>query len=1145
MSNIANTVKIAQDKDGMLRRALERIIQLYTDKSHFVYELLQNAEDAEAKSICFVQYSDRLEVFHDGRPFTTENLKGLCDIGKSDKVDNLNQIGEFGVGFKSVFGICDTVRLYSEPSHYRNTDIGDAIPFAVEIHDFTRPEDIEKDSISNLYTTKFVFPYSTGQSFSGFSSVKSLNDTLSQKLQNLGVTTLLFMKNLEQIEYRIKTTGEEIKGEYLLDKKIINDHCMLVSALGTSANDNQELDELIYYLMFTREVPKYGQRTVDIAFPVKIENDKYQCVKAQNPYVSVYFPTETESKLDFIVQGPYRTTPNRSSIPADDLDNRYLAQETSTLLKDSIVELKNAGKLNMSFLRVLPLTEERFSTFGLFLPLYSSIKTLFQTSQIIPTKSGEYVQARYAKISRQERLAILFWDKLLSLLINDGHNYHWLPTFLTETNREYKHVLEFMTSKLYVPVIRPEDLRGLFSANPQFLLEVAKSPRGNDWLAELYGIFENIPTAFSRTRNEANLLTAEIIKTSNGKIVAPFRREGKAYIPNVFLPSESIKSADIYFVDAELYNRCRSFFDNILQLQKPNEYEYLIKDLKNRYEKGLNNSDEQHIADIKMLLKYVKRDEYEAEVSRILREIFTLRCTDGKMRNSSSFRIFLPISAEGINIEGYYRNTDINVYFIDLDFYTNQGISISMLQDLGVLGTIVTGEKIVDGTYTTHSSGRQPTWWTTGDYRWKLSLDSLKDVLTYISQHPHAKDSLIKSQVIMKLLLANEKRLCGYLHISGNTIPNKENEPCEMIHILRGERMLHWDGKWLFTESGELVAPKSVSRHDISTSIYGRIQPDSIIFKLIGFKKTDADEVDELKKTIPQAKLEAFFESELLQRYGISVADLNAQYGSISHSMIVEEKPVLDFPTLHVRSWDALRKHAAEMLIYADPVRYEEKIRSIRVSNHPREARAYLSNMYRYDGSNRFKFACQLCHETCSSFESTELFLKPETELDPVNLCLCPNCAAAYRKMRSNSEIMSRVRKSFSKMKDSDIESSDYVAVPIDDDDELWFTQTHFAEIRELMRLAEEVKNSNSKPLPQSNNDDENEKSGLSVYSGYVGKSIVKKDGYTKDGYVGVVKKVDDQYIYVHVTSGKDEGKDKMIQLSFIIKKNGIYSFRD
>ena len=113
--NIADEILQNQDRDGMLRRSLERIIQLYTDKSHFVYELLQNAEDAGATGIRFVQYSDRLEVMHDGKSFTTENLQGLCDIGQSDKVNDLNQIGEFGVGFKSVFGICETVRLYSSP----------------------------------------------------------------------------------------------------------------------------------------------------------------------------------------------------------------------------------------------------------------------------------------------------------------------------------------------------------------------------------------------------------------------------------------------------------------------------------------------------------------------------------------------------------------------------------------------------------------------------------------------------------------------------------------------------------------------------------------------------------------------------------------------------------------------------------------------------------------------------------------------------------------------------------------------------------------------------------------------------------------------------------------------------------------------
>lgn len=1140
MSNIADRVRTAQDKDGMLRRALERIIQLYTDKSHFVYELLQNAEDAEAKSIRFIQHANCLEVLHDGKPFTSANLQGLCDIGKSDKVDNLNQIGEFGVGFKSVFGICDTVRLFSDPSHFDGKVEGDAVAFAVEIKDFTRPEDIPEEPMPRTYTTRFVFPFAVGHTYSGFKTIPSLADTLTRKLQNLGITTLLFMKHLELIEYEIETDGEPITGEYLLEKRSINDHCYLVSALGISEKEKADPDaaEMISYLKFSRKLEKYPLRTVDIAFPVKEEKDSYQCIKAPNPYVSVYFPTETESKLDFIVQGPYRTTPNRSSIPSEDADNIYLAKETAILLRESLLELQAAGKLNMSFVKMLPIVEDRFDTFGLFFPLYETVRDLFRSAAIIPSKDGKYVYAKYARITRQERLATVFSDELLSQLINDGGAYCWLPTYLTETNREYKHVLDYMTGELNIPVIRPEDLRTYFSSNPKFLPE-----RSLDWLVDLYSIFENIPGAFSKSRYETNMTTANIVKTASGAFVAPFRREGKSYIPNVFLPSPKIRSADINFVDAELYERCRHFFDDILQLQKPNEYEFIIKDIKRRYENGYVHDDDQHIEDIKALIKYSKREEYEDEVGRIIRELLAIRCTDGKMRSCYASRIFLPISTEGINIESYYRNLNQRVFFVDFDFYSNHGIETQMLQAIGVRNSIITGDNIQSGTYDTGTSGRKPDWWTTGDFRWKFSIDALKDVLKYISAHPTAKDSILKSQAIMKVMAINENRLCGLVHIGGSTVPNKENEPCEMIHILRGERIWGWDGKWLYTESGELVAPKTISKHDISVSIYGRIRPDSTIFNLIGFKRTDADEVDELKKTIPQEKLEAFFESELRQRYGISTADLNERYGSSGQYETVEEEK-LPFPSLSVRSWDALRKHVAEMLIYADPVRYEERIRSIRVSNHQREAKAYLSNMYRHDGNNRFKFACQLCHDTCSSFEATEIFLKPETELDPVNLCLCPNCATAYRKLRTNTEIMDNVRKSILTMKDSDIENGDYVTVSLDDDDELWFTQTHFAEIRELMKLAEEVKQSKQAAPAPASADDEGEKSGMSVYSGYIGKTIRRKDGF-----VGTVTNVttngDSAYVEVHVTGGKDAGKDTKIQLSFILKNRGVYSISE
>ena len=139
---------------------------------------------------------------------------------------------------------------------------------------------------------------------------------------------------------------------------------------------------------------------------------------------------------------------------------------------------------------------------------------------------------------------------------------------------------------------------------------------------------------------------------------------------------------------------------------------------------------------------------------------------------------------------------------------------------------------------------------------------------------------------------------------------------------------------------------------------------------------------------------------------------------------------------------------------------------------------------------------------------------------------------------------MESIRRSFLMMKDSDIENGDHVTIPLDNDDELWFTQTHFAEIRELLKLSDEVKQSKQAAPAPASADDEGEKSGMSVYSGYIGKTIRRKDGF-----VGTVTNVttngDNAYVEVHVTGGKDAGKDTKIQLSFILKNKGVYSISE
>jgi hypothetical protein len=90
----------------------------------FLIELLQNAHDAlldddgqqnqraefflsEDEGDCGVLY-----VANDGKPFSNSNFNALVDLGLSDKDPEIS-IGNKGIGFRSVLGICKTPEIYS------------------------------------------------------------------------------------------------------------------------------------------------------------------------------------------------------------------------------------------------------------------------------------------------------------------------------------------------------------------------------------------------------------------------------------------------------------------------------------------------------------------------------------------------------------------------------------------------------------------------------------------------------------------------------------------------------------------------------------------------------------------------------------------------------------------------------------------------------------------------------------------------------------------------------------------------------------------------------------------------------------------------------------------------------------------------
>jgi hypothetical protein len=92
---------------------------LYDDRTHFIFELLQNAEDAlgrrgewgGSRKVAFTLSPTRLMLSHFGKPFDEADVRSVCDIAESTK--NESSIGRFGLGFKSVYTVTDLPEIHS------------------------------------------------------------------------------------------------------------------------------------------------------------------------------------------------------------------------------------------------------------------------------------------------------------------------------------------------------------------------------------------------------------------------------------------------------------------------------------------------------------------------------------------------------------------------------------------------------------------------------------------------------------------------------------------------------------------------------------------------------------------------------------------------------------------------------------------------------------------------------------------------------------------------------------------------------------------------------------------------------------------------------------------------------------------------
>ena len=133
-------------------RSLKRLSQeLYSKDTHFVLELVQNADDnsypphfsagnsfsMDVPTLKFILFSDCIVVCNNESGFTEQNIRAVCNVGKSTKGPRRSgYIGQKGIGFKSVFRVTDTPEIHSNCFHIRfdtqSGPIGYILPHWVE-----------------------------------------------------------------------------------------------------------------------------------------------------------------------------------------------------------------------------------------------------------------------------------------------------------------------------------------------------------------------------------------------------------------------------------------------------------------------------------------------------------------------------------------------------------------------------------------------------------------------------------------------------------------------------------------------------------------------------------------------------------------------------------------------------------------------------------------------------------------------------------------------------------------------------------------------------------------------------------------------------------------------------------------------------
>lgn len=281
--------------------------RVYTAASHFLEELLQNADDAAATEFTVSVEGAEVTVSHDGNPFAPRDVVGVLSVGQSTK--GRGQIGTFGVGFKSVYAVSARPRVYSGPFAFEIVDVSRPRP----LHD--RPADVDPSH------TAIVLPLSAPE------HPQRGADAVSHHARALPAEVLLTLRHVRALA---------LKGARHV-RAVAGDDGIVRLIEGESARS---------FVVCAR-----GDARVIVALG---DGGKLVPVEPGRPTLYAFLPTLERSGLRVRAQAPFVVPVDRERVDLAHPTNAALLRDAADAFADALVRLR--GRAGWS--EIVPLPEE-------------------------------------------------------------------------------------------------------------------------------------------------------------------------------------------------------------------------------------------------------------------------------------------------------------------------------------------------------------------------------------------------------------------------------------------------------------------------------------------------------------------------------------------------------------------------------------------------------------------------------------------------------------------------------------------------------------------------------------------------------------------------------------------------------------------